>query len=397
MMEKQFLILGYGVSGKAAEAFLQKRNKKTLIYDDKKGHLPKIEWKSIEKVVVSPGVERSHAILKEAVRKNIPLTSEIELGLSENRETVIAITGSNGKTTTTLFLEYLFKKAGFYAKALGNVGEPFCAYSPKKGEILLLEISSFQLEPLKGAFFDYALFLNLYPNHLDWHKTIENYANAKKKIASCLKPSGILWTDKKWKHLFPKGSFFPEKLPLSYVREDMSEETIKGAWEISKHWNIEKDLFLESLKTFPKPKHRLEYVGEKKGVLFYNDSKATNEEAVLFAIKKFSSPLRLIVGGMDKGSSFLSWKENLVPSIKKVYAYGFAAEKIQTVLQSKLEVALFSCFKEAVRTAILEAIEGETVLLSPGCSSFDQFQNFEERGEVFIKIVQQWMQEGSLS
>ncbi len=393
MMKKKVLILGYGVSGKAAEGFLQERGVQTCIYDDKEPFSAKIEWEEIEKLVISPGVERSHPLILEALEKKIPTTSEIGLGLEENKERVLAITGSNGKTSTVLFLEYLFQKAGFFAKALGNVGKPFCSYKPRKGELLLLEISSFQLEPLEGAFFDFGLFLNLYPNHLDWHKTMENYAKAKQKLSFCLKPSGIIWTDSKWRHLFPKARYFPKKLPFSCSKEGLSEETIKGAWMVAETWGISQDFFLESLHHFPRPKHRIQYIGKKRGVLFYNDSKGTNEEATLFALRNFSSPLNLIVGGMDKGASFLSWKENFPTLIRKIYAYGFAAQKIKTVLQSRWEVETFSLFEEAVQEASRQAKPGEIVLLSPGCNSFDQFENFEQRGDLFIKIVEKIMKE----
>lgn len=391
MRQKKTLIFGWGKSGQAAHSFLQKRGASLQIYDDKIAQNSPIFWEEIGQIIVSPGIDPLHPLVQEAKKRGILCLSEVELGLNSFSNLKIGITGSNGKTTTTQLLEHLFQKAGFLAKALGNIGTAVCSYEPQEKEILLVELSSFQLELLHTPLFEYGICLNIFPNHLDRHQTLENYQKAKQNLAFCIKPGRKLWVGKTCEQVF---SFVKaEQLP-EYIagRKDLSAETLGAAWLVAKEWKISASVFEQALATFQKPSHRLEYIGEKKGVLFYNDSKATNEIAVVFALQRFTCPIHLIVGGVDKKADFTLWQKSFPKEIKCVYAYGFAAEKICCALQFLVTVKIFTTLQQAAEAAFVAAEKGEIVLLSPGCASFDQFASFEKRGDAFKTMVQQWIQ-----
>jgi len=393
-MKKKVLILGYGISGKAAEKFLEKQQKSCLVYDDKIAKLQVLPWEEIETLVVSPQISISHPIYQKAIEKGVKITSEIQLGLEDKNNPLIGVTGTNGKTTTVLLLEHLCKTASIPAKALGNIGEPLSLYSAKEGELLIVELSSFQLEKLQGNFFDYAFFLNLYPHHLDVHESFAAYQKAKVNLQNCIKKEGKLWAPSNYSALFRKAEGL-QKLPFSIAREDLSATTLEAAWTFALEKKISSSVFLQAVQSFQKPSHRFEKVAQHQGITYINDSKATNTQAVLYALSKLFSPIRLIVGGEDQNADFRLWQNEFSSKVKKVYAYGFAAEKIRFTLESSLRVECFPLFGQAVKKACVEAQKEEVVLLSPGCASHDQFANFEERGNKFKELVQMWMQKGS--
>ncbi len=330
------------------------------------------------------------------------MIGEIELAaqqLKEKEKTIIGITGSNGKTSTTLFATHLLQSCGHSALAVGNVGTPLISVVDTAAQILVVELSSFQLEDLHTPFLDMGVILNITPNHLDRYDSFQEYVEAKFRMQLCLKEGAKFYLAEKTVNEFENfiEPFWKEKVetifPLGY-RDGKSWisthefENICVAFTLCQRFGIGEEDLWKAVATFAKPPHRLEFVGQIQGVSFINDSKATSVDALRKAVEAVAMPVVLIAGGVDKGGTFKELVSLFREKVKKIFAIGEAADRIQKELASAVEVEKSPCLEEAVRGAYQMAKRGEAILLSPACSSFDQFENYERRGEAFKEIVE---------
>ncbi len=413
-MRKEALVIGLGISGKASAKLLLTKGFSVIAVDRRSNVLKTdpvvldlmqqgmkigndedpLSLASISLAVTSPGIDPSHPLLQKIKDARIELIGEIELAFRylPNR-CVLGVTGTNGKTTTVLLTAHILNASGKKAAAVGNVGAALSGYclAPNEEEILVVELSSFQLENLALApYFDAALILNITPNHLNRHASMAEYAEAKLRIAKCLKPGGSLFLSKQLRNLI-QGTVFDAISTISDgsgVRLGLPEGiNVSAARVLASCCGIAENSIERALKTFRKPPHRIEWVAEIDGVAYYNDSKASNVEAVIHAVSLFSGPVVLIAGGVDKGSTYTPWIRCFQGKVKKIAVFGQAAKKMEQELGAFFSVERVSTLEEALQAARKEAGPGDTVLLSPGCSSYDQFANFEERGERFKKMI----------
>lgn len=373
--------------------------------------------------VLSPGVPLNIEIIKKAQEKGIPIFSEIEFGYWICQGTIIAVTGSNGKTTTATLIGKIFEAAGYNTFVCGNIGLPFSEVADKlnKDDIAVVEISTFQLETIEDFKPHVALILNLSPDHLDRHGSFDVYKALKYRIAENQTDSDflilneedellmtdniksgaekLLFTtkDKSEHAVFVSGN----QLISNFEGEeqniiDINEILIPGPHNlqnaatavcVSSIFKIEPKIIKEVLRTFAGVEHRLEKLGQVAGVNFVNDSKATNVDSVCYAIRSVTPPIFLIAGGRDKGAPYDKIAEVGKNHIKEIYAIGEAKEKIFEQLGKTIPVHLTDKLEKAVQLSFEKATPGSTVLLSPGCASFDMFENFEHRGQVFKEAV----------
>lgn len=399
------LIIGYGISGKAAAQFL-KAEGHTVLCVDKSGKADLLDTdlfslKGFDLAVISPGISSAHPLVQRVEQQGIEMISEIELGLRHlKNKTLFAITGSNGKTTTALLTEHILCEAEKKAIALGNIGKGFSEFLllPSQAEIVILELSSFQLERIETKAFDAAIVLNIVPNHLDRHPSMQAYAQAKANIQKGLKEEGELFiseqVQKDFGDHFFKAKIFEKEIAhlneLRYTQLEMpSKQSIQAAYLLCRRCGVTDTDFLRSLQTFKKPPHRIEWVAEINGVAYYNDSKSSNPSSVIHAVERFEKSMILIVGGVHKGASYSSWIEPFQNKVRSIIAYGKAAPIIEYELRAHFPIQVVGPFIEAVKCAKKEAKSGEIVLLSPGCSSYDQFENFEQRGDTFKSLVRE--------
>ena len=377
------VVVGMGISGKAADALLKKKGKRTLCVDREP---PCIDWEEVEQVVVSPGVPLTNEVVKEAERRGVEVIGEVELGFRYLKNRAVGVTGTNGKTTTVRLIEHIFVNAGRKAVTVGNIGNSLCSYAmdPKEEEWLIVELSSFQLETMKSQCLDAAIFLNLTPDHFERYGTMEQYGKAKARIEQCLKERAKFWVSNQIK--------VGLKNPIYFEGQNG-----QAARFVCRDLGIAEEEIERAIKTFQKPAHRIEWVGEWEGVQFYNDSKATNVESVRYAVERCSSPIILLAGGLDKGAPYSPWIQQFQGKVKKVIAFGQAAKKIKTELENAISVQCVEGLKEAICAAVQNAKKGDTVLLSPGGSSYDQFQNYEHRGNEFKRMFEErvWIEKKS--
>jgi UDP-N-acetylmuramoylalanine--D-glutamate ligase len=413
------LVIGFGKSGQSAYALLQHQGHEVVAVDKDPKVAPPCDVKvsDFDFVVVSPGVPQADPWYAEARRLGLEVVGEAELALREAKQPIIGITGTNGKTTVTLLVEHVLKCAGKKARALGNVGSPLAAYfiHPDPEEIIVAEISSYQLETLHSKVFDAGVILNITPDHLDRYSGMEEYAKAKCHLYNCLKEGApfyvniellreyhpllkgeyrtygsssgaFLWTDKYLVKELEKIAYF---LPMRYRDMGIHEsENVLAAWALCRHFDVTNDAFLQALESFQKPAHRIEFVATIGGVSYYDDSKGTNIDATMHAIESMSGPVVLIAGGVDKGSSYAPWKR-FQGKVRKIIAMGEAAEKICQELNIVFPVEIVPTMDQAVDLAKEIAKPGDAVLLSPGCSSFDMFRDYAHRGEEFKRRVKE--------
>ncbi|MCH9627421.1 MAG: UDP-N-acetylmuramoylalanine--D-glutamate ligase [Chlamydiales bacterium] len=385
------LILGLGISGKAALEFCQKRGDHVSVYDDVSAPHP-VKLDQIERVIKSPGIALSHPIAEAAQKAGIPVMGEIDLALAEIKgKTLYGVTGSNGKTTTTLLTAHLLNLSGKKTLAVGNVGTSLLSQVDSDYACLVVELSSFQLESIvERPVFDGAVLLNLTPNHLDRHKTFAAYAQAKLRLQSCLKKGAPFYISEQVARAFPvEGHVFDIETfsQLSYRDRRLYAHDLQNCAAAAALAGVERKVVEEGLKTFVKPPHRIEFVREWRGVSFINDSKATSVDAVKKAVEALPAQVVLIAGGIDKGGLFQEWTPLFREKVRMVYALGEAASRIESELSPSIQVVRVSSLDEGVKKAAHYAQKGDTVLLSPGCSSFDQFKNYEHRGERFKELV----------
>jgi len=421
------LILGMGKSGQAAYLFLKQRgytvvgtdaNRKVMDTLRKEGWNVSSDEKveNFEFIVASPGIPQTDPLYKDARLKGKKIVGEAELAFREAKQPCVAITGTNGKTTVTLMVTHILNECGKKARALGNVGEPLTTYflNPDPEEIIVAELSSYQLETMDAKAFDAGVILNITPDHLDRYRSMEEYAAAKCRLENCMKAEGALyvnmqllkehghllksnyrtfgsesgaylWTDKSVVKAVEKVEYF---FPEEYRQLGMHDcENALAAWAVCRELGVGSDVFLRGLSSFTKPAHRIEFVTDIEGVFYYDDSKGTNIDATIKAVDAMPGPVILIVGGVDKGVSYAPWKKEFVGKVKRILALGQVADKISRELQNEFPVMIVPTLDDAVELASLEAKKGECVLLSPGCSSFDMFRDYAHRGEEFKRCV----------
>jgi len=366
------LVIGMGISGQSACTFLKKKGFEVIIYDDK-SPTEIADLGVFSLVVISPSVLPDHPLCERARLAGVPIQGEAQLALQDCSQPCIAVTGTNGKTTVVKLIEHCLKSCGKKAIACGNVGTPLTSCIGGN-EILVVELSSFQLESLSAKVFDVGLVLNIGEDHLDWHLTVDAYARAKANLQDCVKEEGKLLVHSS----VPSGLF---NRPFRAYEGD-KREAARLACEF---FGVEGNAFFQALRSFSKPSHRLEFVAEIDGACYYNDSKATNVSAVIYALRTLKRKVILLLGGQDKGLSFAPLNEER-QWIEQVIVFGQAREKIANALQG-YQVHTVETMSQAIQLAKGLANGEGTVLFSPGATSFDAFQNYEERGEEFKKFV----------
>ena len=334
----------------------------------------------VEVVVKSPGVPQEAPIVTAARTRGVPIWSEVELGyrlLPDAR--FVGVTGTNGKTTTTELLGAIFLAAGRNVAVAGNVGTPLT--SIRNAEWVVCELSSFQLEDVHDLACDVAVLLNLEPDHLDRHGSFEAYRDAKLRIFERSRvqvvPRGLELTGIE----FSADDDLPAE-PL--IRGAHNRENAAAATAAARAAGIADEHIAEALRTFRGVPHRLEDVGERRGVRYVNDSKATNVAATLRALAAYSEErVHLILGGSYKGEDFAPLAEAIGANVRPVHVIGEEAERLLGVVDGHVDGTLEGAVAHAARLAR----PGEVVLLSPACASYDQFDNFEQRGDAFRAAV----------
>ena len=373
--------------------------------------------------VVSPGVNSASFPLKFAQRNRIPVIGEVELAFTLCSGEIIAVTGTNGKTTVVSVLGEIFKKSGKKAVVCGNIGNPFSAVvMNKKYGFFILEISSFQLERIKNFRPKVAILLNINPDHLDWHPSFTAYKRAKSRLFLNQKKNdyAILNQDEdyissflpriKAKKIFfsrrkkvKKGVFVKDNRIVSnlYGKEEqifaLRKAALPGQHNCENYLaasaaalvsGISPRIISKVFQQFHSLPHRIELVGKFKGVCYIDDSKATNPDATKSALRSFpAGKIILILGGKDKGCSFSSLKNLVRERVKQIILLGEAAERIEKELINTIPISKVNSLEGAVKLGKDLGKRGDFVLLSPGCSSFDMFSDYKERGNVFKRTV----------
>jgi len=375
-------------------------------------------------VIPSPGVPADAPILRAARQKGITVWSEIELAFRFLKGKLIGITGSNGKTTTTSLIEHILRGSGLSTLLAGNIGTPLisCVEAATERTWTVAELSSFQLELIASFRPHISVFLNLTPDHLDRHGTMDAYAAAKARIFEnqqagdfavlnaddpatrrhAPKPPEVFWFSRKEnvqqgaclagdaivfhraarrEHILRR-----EEIPLAGAH---NLENVLAAAAAARLAGVAPADIAKGIRSFKGVEHRLEFVAELNGVRFFNDSKATNVDATLKALDAFPGRILVILGGKDKGSDYTALRQSLRERAVLALLIGAAADKIEQQIRGSVAIERAGTLDRAVETAAHAAQPGDIVLLAPACASFDQFQNYEHRGRVFKQLVRQ--------
>ena len=445
---KRVLVVGLGKSGVASALFLKKHGARVTVSDTKSGdelrneipvlldHGITVEtgghgdrtFRGQDLIVVSPGVPVDASPLVQARALGESVIGEIELAAQFLPGPIVAITGSNGKTTTTTLAGEIMTAGGFPALVGGNIGTPAISLAEraKPETVIVLEISSFQLETIQTFRPKIAVVLNVTPDHLDRHRTFEVYSDAKARVLENQQGSDfavlnaddptcvtmgtrtraqVFWFSRQkevqrgaWVRdgiiLFRDQAGQREILPVSEIslKGAHNLENVMAAVCVGVLMGCAPQKIREAVGNFKAVEHRLEFVATIGGVDYYNDSKATNVDATIKALESFPANIHLILGGKDKGSDYTVLNELLRQRVKRVYTIGAAAAKIES--QIKAEVVHAETLENAIRKANAVAQPRDVVLLAPACASFDQFKNYEHRGKVFKDIVRSLAAEG---
>ena len=426
------LIMGTGISGSGAAELLLRNDWRVCVYDnagarvpegceDRSFMPPELALRGVDLLVLSPGVPLTDEMVRYAKLCGTEVIGEIELGYRYSKGDIVAVTGTNGKTTVTLLIKKILECAGIRSYALGNIGASFSAVADKVDEnaVVVLELSSFQLESIADFRSRYAICLNITPDHYERHGSFAEYADAKRKIFlnqtdgdfAILNyddetvrsferdvASGVYFFSarQKVKGCYLDGGriYFADK-GVEYIAA-ADELRIKGEHNISnalaavtaaKLMGVDNRAIVKALRTFSAPRFRMQYCGVIKGKRVYNDSKATNIDSALKACAAMKGSTALIMGGYDKGISYEQFFAKLPSTVKRIVVTGDNAESIRDDLPEKRGFAFE--IAPSLYTAAVRAFEGgeENVLFSPSTSSFDRYADFEERGEAFDCIV----------
>jgi UDP-N-acetylmuramoylalanine--D-glutamate ligase len=452
LKDKSVLVVGLGRSGVASALFLKAQGARVTVSDTKSGdelrnEIPTLldhgitvetgghgerTFRGQDLIVVSPGVPIDAPALVQARALGEEVIGEIELAAQFLPGPMVAITGSNGKTTTTTLAGEILTAGGFPTLIGGNIGTPAISLveQAKSETVIVLEVSSFQLETIRVFRPKVAVVLNVTPDHLDRHKTFEAYADAKARmfenqrsddfaVLNADDPTCVVMAQRTKAQVF----WFSRQKQVSqgaWVRDGnilfrdgdgqakngqreimpVSEIPLKGVHNLENVlaaacagalMGCEAKKIRQAVHDFKAVEHRLEFVATIGGVDYYNDSKATNVDATIKALESFPANIHLILGGKDKGSDYTVLNELLQKRVKRVYTIGAAAEKIESQIASSksvsFEVVPAETLENAIRKAHAVAVPGDVVLLAPACASFDQFENYEHRGQVFKEIV----------
>ena len=341
-------------------------------------------------LITSPGVDDNSLPLAWAKSLRIPVISEIELAWMLCPATVIAVTGTNGKTTVTTLIGKVIAAWGRKAYVCGNIGYPFSAEVSlmQPEDFVSLEVSSFQLERIVKFKPKISLILNFSRNHLDRHQDMQEYLEAKKRIF--INQDQGDYTVLNYRDPLVRGLGSETRAQVAYFNQSGNLNPNHSAvMAVAGILGINKDICLGVLADFRGVEHRLEYVGESGGVRFINDSKATTVDSAIWALNNIDGGIILIAGGRDKGLDFTVLRDVAGRKVKKLILIGEAREKIKQALGDVLPIREAGNLKEALDIAWSQAKAGDSILLSPMCASFDMFANFEERGRVFKQAVRQ--------
>ena len=344
--------------------------------------------KGSELLVLSPGVPAQSKPVRWAAEAGIPVLSEIEIGWMLCPATVIAVTGSTGKSTVATLIGRVLEASGRRAFVCGNIGTPFCAEVARmeEGDFVSLEVSSFQLECIRTFTPKIALILNISRNHLDRHRDMQEYVQAKARIFMNQGPEDFLVLNAH-EELLKGLDRGPRSRVVFFSESDRYNPNQAAVVEVALLLGIEEALCRKVFAEFKGLPHRAEFVDEIQGVRFINDSKATVAESAAWAIRNIPSRLVLIAGGRDKGVDYRMILEAARAKVKEVVLIGEARGLIRQALEKDLPVSDAATLEDAVRRAFALASPGEYVLLSPMCSSFDMFRDYEHRGESFRQAV----------
>jgi UDP-N-acetylmuramoylalanine--D-glutamate ligase len=440
---KRVLVVGLGRSGIASALFLQSRGARVTVSDAKsedqlREQIPTLldagiavetgahgerTFRNQDLIIVSPGVPVDAEPLVQARALGQPVIGEIELAFQFLNGPIVAITGSNGKTTTTTLVGEIIAACGFNTLVGGNIGTAAISLTEKATPetAIVLEVSSFQLETIRSFRPKVAVVLNVTPDHLDRHRTFAAYVDAKARIfenqqaddfavlnaddPTCVELAGrtnaqVFWFSRE--HEVESGAFVRDgqvifrRDALAQVVLAVSEIPLKGSHNLENIlaavcagvlMGCVPEKIRRAIVNFKAVEHRLEFVATIGGVEYYNDSKATNVDATMKALQSFPSNIHLILGGKDKGSDYTLLNDLLRERVKSVYTIGAAAEKIQTHITGTTQIVSSGTIEAAVKQAAAVAQPGDVILLAPACASFDQFQNYEHRGRVFKDLV----------
>ncbi|MGA3048661.1 MAG: UDP-N-acetylmuramoyl-L-alanine--D-glutamate ligase [Terracidiphilus sp.] len=442
---KKVLVVGLGKSGLAAALFLRHQGAQVTVSDVRSAEalakdIPALLEEGImveagghglltfrrqDLIVVSPGVPLNTPELVQVKSFGLPVIGELELAARFLKGKMLAITGSNGKTTTTALVGEILEKSGIPTLVGGNIGVPVVSLIDQSTDETwsVLEVSSFQLESTDQFHPSIAVILNITPDHLDRHGTFENYALAKERIfaaqnaddcvvlnadnpraaqAATRSSASVHWFS--MEHAVTQGAWLADgyvvyrdspEAPMEKVIS-LSAIPLKGAHNVenvlaavcaSRKAGAPAEVIRSTIESFQAVEHRLEYVATINGVEYYNDSKATNVDATLKAVAAFQSGIHLILGGKDKGSDYTLLSPLLRSRVRSIYTIGSAAAKIESQLRGVVSIHSCETLESAVSAAASAARPGEVILLAPACSSFDQFESYEHRGRIFKELV----------
>ncbi|HEY1232851.1 MAG TPA: UDP-N-acetylmuramoyl-L-alanine--D-glutamate ligase [Candidatus Binatia bacterium] len=436
---KRVLVVGLGRTGRDSARFLAQQGARVLVSDfrpaaelrseiNELSHFA-IEYQlgdthaddlaGVDYVIPSPGVAPENILLQEALARRIPILSEIELAYRFSRAPVIAITGTNGKSTTTTLVGEILRAAGKKVFTGGNLGVPFISAVSNESDWTVLEISSFQLEWVQQFRPQVAVLLNLSEDHLDRYASFVDYCAAKERIfaAQTSSDTAILNRDdaRVWgmrKRLnsrvfsfgfaelgtgvFVAGDEIVWRDGGAEARFSIADVKLHGIHNLenmmagvaaTRSIGIAHDAIQETLNGFSGLEHRLEFVREKDGVAYYNDSKGTNVGALVKSLESFPGPVILLAGGVDKGGSYAPLQRQIEKKVRRLVLFGAAKEIMARALGGLTATVLVENLPAAVADAAAQSRAGDVVLLSPACSSFDQFKNYAERGRAFKALV----------
>ena len=444
---KEVLVFGLGISGIGAGSLLEKRGARVVLYDGNEkldkdkireqlgedssariitGPFPEELLGELDLVVLSPGVPTDLPVIEKMREMGIEIIGEIELAYLFGRGEILAITGTNGKTTTTSLLGEIAKNAFDSVFVVGNIGNPYTAVvdQTRDDSVIVAEMSSFQLESIVTFRPRVSAILNLTPDHLNRHHTMEAYIQAKENITrnqteedfcvlnyedEVLRKFGeslraqVIWFSSARKleagiyledgHIIYRGAKGAEELLCSVDELQLlgthNYENVMAASAMAIAYGVPMDVIRDTVKAFRGVEHRIEFVAEKGGVAYYNDSKGTNPDAAIKAVQAMKRPTVLIGGGYDKQSDYREWIESFGGKVKLLVLLGATKEKIAA--QAKecgfTDYVFADSFDEAVQRAASAAAPGDAVLLSPACASWDMFRSYEERGDKLKEIV----------
>jgi len=448
MMElkgKKVLVVGLGKSGLAAALFLRRKGAQVTVSDVRSAEslareIPALLDEGImveagghglltfrrqDLIVVSPGVPLDTPELEQVRKFGLPIIGELELAARFLKGKILAITGSNGKTTTTALLGAILDEARIPVLVGGNIGVPVVGLIEQSTDDTwsVLEVSSFQLESTEQFHPNVAVILNITPDHLDRHGSFENYARAKERIfaaqtegdavvlnadsartaqAAARSSAKVYWFSIEhpvWQGAWVEDGYvvcrgardaaIEKVMPLSKIplKGEHNVENVVAAVCAARQAGAPADAIGRAIEKFQAVEHRLEFVATVNGVDFYNDSKATNVDATAKAVAAFQHGIHLILGGKDKGSDYTTLSQLLRERVRAVYTIGSAAAKIESQLRGIISLHSCETLDRAVSAAAAAARPGDVVLLAPACSSFDQFESYEHRGRVFKELV----------